>query len=314
MTRKVLITDYVHPSLVDGFSHKGFEVHYERDISYDQVQKIISQYEGVVINSKVKMTEEVIKKAANLKFIARLGSGLEIVDLAFAESQNVAVINSPEGNRNAVAEHALGMLLALSNKLISSHENVRSKKWNREAHRGFEISGKNIGIIGLGHTGTSFAEKFAGWGVKIFAHDKYLKEKPPHLDHINLVSLNELLEKSEIISFHLPLTEETKYYCNDAFLAKCRDEVIIMNTSRGGVVNLEHLLNAITTKKLKGACLDVFENEKPATYTETERIMYERLFNMDNVILSPHVAGWTNESLERISQVILKKLESIMLL
>ncbi len=312
MFQKVLITDYVHPYLIQQLEKRGFQVDYEKDISYDEVKKKIAGYTGVVINSKVKMTKEVMLTAKNLKFIARLGSGLEIIDLAFAECNHIHVINSPEGNRNAVAEHAVGMLLALANNILRGDRQVRNKIWERELNRGFELKGKTVGIIGVGHTGGTFAEKLKNWDVKILGYDKYKTNLEDYYPFLKQVELKELQEKSDIISFHLPLTKETRNVCNRAFIRKCREGVVIINTSRGGVVNLEHLIETMQTKKVMGACLDVFANEKPKTFDEKEKRIYEILYSFENVVLSPHVAGWTKESLKRISEVLIRKLDDIL--
>ena len=309
MQEKVLITDYVHPYLIEELQARGYEVDYQKGISYEGVQGIISDYEGIVINSKVKMTKAVIDLAVKLKFIARLGSGLEIIDLAYAESKKILVINSPEGNRNAVAEHAMGMLLALANNIIRGDRQVRSKIWERESNRGFELKGKTVGIIGVGHTGGTFAEKLKNWDVNILGYDKYKSNLEASYNYLKQVDLPQLLNEADIISFHLPLTDETKNLCNRDFIMKCREGVVLINTSRGGVVHLEHLIETIRNKQVKGACLDVFSNEKPKTYSEEENRIYSELHGLDNVVLSPHVAGWTNESLRRIAEVLIRKLE-----
>jgi len=280
---KALITDYVHPSLIKGLEERGYVVDYDTSTNMENLSAKVHSYELVVINSKIKMYKDMIDRATNLKYICRLGSGLEIIDLEYAKYKNLHVINTPTGNNNAVAEHAMGMLLALSNNLLRADRQVRDKIWKREENRGWELIGKTIGIIGFGHT--------KEW------------------DFVSRVNLEDILIESDIISLHLPLTEETKNLVNRKFINRCKDKVIILNTSRGKVVNTLDLVEALEEGKVGGACLDVFENEKPHTYSQSEINTYSRLFSMDNVVLSPHIAGWTAESLEKIARVILEKID-----
>jgi len=306
---KALITDYVHPSLIEGLEERGYVVDYDTSISMNNLPQIIHNYELIVINSKIKMFEDMIDRAILLKYICRLGSGLEIIDLEYAKVKGIHVINTPTGNNNAVAEHAMGMLLALSNNLIRSDRQVRQKIWQREENRGWELMGKTIGIIGFGHTGSQFAKKLSSWELNILSHDKYRKDYGQEWDFVSQVSLEDILKESDIISLHLPLTEETRNYVDWQFINRCKDKVIIINTSRGKVVNTKDLVEALERGRVGGACLDVFENEKPHTYSQSEINTYTRLYSMDNVVLSPHVAGWTKESLEKIAHVILEKID-----
>lgn len=311
MNKRALITDYVHPSLIDGLEARGYEVIYNRAITLDEVREVIHQYHGIVINSKAKMTKDMIDAAPQLEWIARLGSGLEIIDLEYAAQKNILVINTPEGNRNAVAEHAMGMLLALANNLRKGDREVKDFVWNREQNRGWELKGKTVGIIGLGNTGSKLAKKLSSWELELIAYDKYKddwQEEMPFVERV--ATVEDLLKRADIISLHLPLTEETHHLVDASFLEKCKKGVVLINTSRGKVVDTAVLLQALQTEKVKGVCLDVFENEKVNTYTAEEKKMYETLFSFENVIVSPHVAGWTKESLLRITQVLLKKLES----
>ena len=311
---KVLITDYVHNDLKQGLSELGYHVTYNKGIDLEEVKSIISDYDGIIINSKIKMDQELIDLASRLKFIGRLGSGLEIIDLVYAKKKGIAVFNSPEGNRNAVAEHALGMLLAFANNLVSGHKNVISQKWDREAHRGFELSGKKIGIIGFGNTGKAFANVLKGLNMDISVYDKYLKSGyADELDYVTESDLNSIIEQSDIISLHLPLTEETKHLVNAGFISKCRQGIIFINTSRGQVIDTSALLDGLASNIINGACLDVFENEKSATYNEAERSMYSTLFNHPRILCSPHVAGWTDESLKKIANTLICKIKKCVL-
>lgn len=308
---KALITDKVHPRLISGLEELGYEVVYNPSISLEQVNAQISKYTGIVINSKVKMYTELIDKAESLRWIARLGSGLEIIDIPYAESKGITVMNSPEGNRNAVAEHTLGMILALNNNLLRADKEVRNFKWNREANRGVELSGKKLGIIGYGQMGSALASKLSSWELDLMIYDKYKDLDFPDTSNMRAVLLEDIFSEADFISLHLPYTSETQHYVNAHFLDKCKHGVVIINSSRGAVIHTEALIDALVSGKVKGACLDVYENEKPNTYTTQEKQVYLRLFGMDQVVLSPHVAGWTEESLFKIADTIVKKVKCL---
>lgn len=305
----VLITDSVHPFLISDFKERGWNVTYKPEITYSDVLNCIQDYEGIIINSKINCNKNFIDKALNLKFIGRLGSGKEVVDIPYAESKGIKVHFSPEGNKNAVAEHALGMLLSLANQLNIADLEVRQKIWQREARRGWEISGKTIGIIGFGHTGSQFAKKLQGMEVKVLAYDKYLpKGYSDNFEYVTEVDVHTLLRGSDIISFHLPQAHDTFHFGKHEFFAQCKSGTIIINTSRGSVIDTKSLIDALESGHIAGACLDVFENENPQTFTSEENALYTRLYKMPNVILTPHIAGWTGESKYLLSKVLLEKL------
>lgn len=308
MFKKILITDKVHDLLPQGLTNLGFEVTYDTSVDTMRLDEIIHQFHGIVINSRILMDKSRIDRGANLSFIGRLGSGLEIIDVHYAKRKGIAVYNSPEGNRNAVAEHEFGMILSLLNNIVRSDKEVRNFQWDREKNRGNELSGKTVGIIGMGHTGISFAEKLSPWRLKVISYDKYRERYPTSLRFVHKVDLNTIIAQSDIISIHLPLTDETRYIVNEDFLSRCKDGVIISNTSRGQHVDTKALIKALRIKKVGGACLDVFENEKPETFTEEEMKLYNQLYSFENVILSPHIAGWTHESLVLIASVLLDKI------
>ena len=347
-TKKVLISDDVHASLLEGLTSDGFECVYQPDMSDADVRRVIPEYIGLIVNSKINVDRAMLSSAVNLKFVGRLGSGMEIVDTIAAAQYNVAVLSSPEGNRNAVAEHTLGMLLALSNNLICSNAEVKDFTWLRAQNRGFELRGRTIGIIGFGHTGSSFALKLLGFGMRIMVYDKYLPtgflEKMPfprskcaypryemetvesalskelgqafdttnyEFSTIEETDLETLQNEADIISFHLPLTPQTKHFVNAEFFKKCRKQIVILNTSRGNVVKTTDLIAALAGNQVIGAGLDVFENEKITTYTAAEKIRYKTLFDHKNVIVSPHIAGWTHESKARLAEVLLHKIRAL---
>lgn len=307
--KKVLITDRVDDRLITGLQELGYYVDYQPNITLEEVHIMIETFAGIVINSKVKMYKELIDKSTNLEWIGRLGSGLEIIDIPYAESKGIAVMNSPEGNRNAVAEHCLGMLLALCNNMLRGDREVRLFDWNRESNRGIELEGKTIGIIGYGQMGVAFADKLSSWALDIIVYDKYKQPSFAGDRNITAVSENEIWSQSDILSVHLPYNDETHHLINKAKIDRCKDGVIIINSSRGAIANTADLVKALESGKVGGACLDVFENEKPDTYKEEERQLYSRLFALEQVILSPHVAGWTKESLFKIADTIVTKVE-----
>jgi D-3-phosphoglycerate dehydrogenase / 2-oxoglutarate reductase len=335
--KKVLVTDDVHTLLMEGLEKLGFVCDYQPDITNAQVHDVIGDYAGLIINSKIFVDKAMIDAAPKLRFVGRVGSGMEIVDIPYATQLGVAVLSSPEGNRNAVAEHALGMLLVLANNLTRSNTEVKNFKWFREKNRGFELMGKTIGIVGYGHTGSAFARKLLGFGMRILYYDKYLPMDKARVGNkqfavssreafgdikngtwldenwrcstIERVDIEILQKESDIISFHLPLTAEVTHMANTDFFKACEKNIALINTSRGKVVHTLDLIAALESGKVTGACLDVFENEKTATYTEGERFMYEKLFSFDNVIVSSHIAGWTHQSKARLAAVLLEKIE-----
>jgi D-3-phosphoglycerate dehydrogenase len=302
----VLITDYVHPVLITGLRERGYFPHYAPEIERKEVIEWLPRCVGLVINTKTVADAEMIAAAPDLKWIGRLGSGLDIIDLQATKQRNIQVINTPQANANAVAEHAIGMLLSLLRNIPRADREVRTGLWNREKNRGVELKGKTIGIIGYGNTGSAFASKFAGWDVQVIAYDKYKQSYAQDRSYVKESSFDQVLALSDVISIHLPLTPETRHMVNGEFLSRCRHGVILVNTSRGRIVDTSALLSALRSGQVAGACLDVFENEKPETYSSREQEMYGILAEMENVILTPHIAGWTVESKRQISEHLLE--------
>ncbi|MDQ3142969.1 MAG: NAD(P)-binding domain-containing protein [Bacteroidota bacterium] len=308
---KVLITDDVHFSLIPALETRNFHVDYLPDISLQETIERIHYYTGLIINSKINVDQELLDKATHLKWIARLGSGMEIIDLPLTQLKGIKVFNTPEANCNSVAEHALGMLLALLRNLPRADKEIREMQWFREKNRGEELRGKTLGIIGYGHTGTRFAEMLNGLNVKVLVFDKY-KQLNIFTDRLEVVNdVRQIQEQADIISLHVPLTPETEYLIKADFIANCKKAFILINTSRGKVVNTHDLLLGLKEGKVRGACLDVFENEKPDSFSVEEKTMYGELYLMHNVVLSPHIAGWTHESKKAIADILLQKLDYI---
>lgn len=307
---KVIITDKAHPKLQLGLEEMGYEVDNRPKLTLAELHQIIGDYQGVIINSKMIADQSLLDKATQLQFIGRLGSGLEIVDVDYATFKGIKVVSTPEGNCNAVAEHAMGMLLMLQNKLHQANTQVKEFIWRREANRGIELSGKTLGIIGFGHTGSALARKLAGWNVNILAYDKYKKNYTAGYDNVSESTPEGIQSQADIISFHLPLTSETIGLVNIDYLRACQRGVIIINTSRGQVITLKDLLAQLHVKHVGGACLDVLENENMDQLSAAEREVLTALFQLDHVVLSPHVAGWTQESLIMIADTLLQKIKN----
>ena len=307
----MLITDDVDPSLIEGLKALGYICDYEPDISLDQTEKVVSTYEGIVINTKIKAYKSFLDKSDNLRFIARLGSGLEIIDVERAKQLGIYVLSAPEGNCNAVAEHALGMLLCLLNNIHQSDREVRNFTWQRERNRGSELGGRSVGIIGFGHTGRAFAKILRGFGVDILANDPYVDAEYLATDNTRAAEISEIQRTCDIISLHVSLNPSSHHLIDRTFLELCEKAIILLNTSRGYVVKMEDLVWALDKNIIKGACLDVYENEKPETFSHHEKILYSQLYQYDQVILTPHVAGWTIESKRKIAKVLLRKIEDL---
>lgn len=306
--KRVLITDDCHPSLTAGLERMGYACDFEPDITLTEVRMRIGAYHGLIINSKILVDRNLLDAAVHLQFVGRMGSGMEIVDRVYAAKKNVAVLSSPEGNNNAVAEHALGMLLALSNNLLRADRELRRLEWRREANRGIELRGRTIGIVGFGYTGSQLARKLAGFEMRVLAHDRYKQGFATEMPWIEACTPEDIRRQADIISLHLPLTEETRHYVNRDFIAGCKPGFILINTARGQCVDTYALADALETGQCGGACLDVFENEKPETYSQAEIALYHRLFALDQVVLSPHIAGWTVESKKLLAEILLRKI------
>ncbi len=301
---RVLITDGVHKFLIDSLQNDGHDVCYLPKIELEEVKKIIKEFEVIVINTKTKMDRAMIDLAENLKLIVRLGSGLDIIDLDYCAEKNIIVKNTPQGNRNAVAEHALGMLLSLLNNIVVSANQVKQFQWLREQNRGIELFGKTIGIIGFGNTGSSFAKLLRGFDVEVLAYDKYKKGFADGLDYVREVDMKVLFEESDILSLHIPLTDETNHLVNDDFINRFHENIFIVNTSRGKIIDTNALGKGLDSGKIVGAALDVLENEKIETLNSKEKKQYRNILNRKNVIVTPHIAGWTFESKFKIAKAV----------
>lgn len=309
---KILHLDTNHPLLIEQFEALGFQSDEDYTSSKEEILHKIDQYDGIIIRSRFSLDEKFLKKATQLKFIGRLGAGLENIDTDYARSNDIFLAAAPEGNRNAVGEHALGMLLSLFNKLHTADQEVRSGKWNRESNRGLELEGKVIGIIGYGNMGKAFAKKLIGFDVdEVICYD--IKGGVED-DNARQVGIMELHQRADVISLHVPETDLTKGMINAAFIDKNHKPFWLINTARGKCVATDDLVTALKSNKILGAGLDVLEYEKSSfenMFAEGELPQaFQFLIEAENVLLSPHVAGWTIESKIKLAQTIVDKIKA----
>lgn len=306
----VLFVDSTHDKLPEKLNQSGFNCDYKPEIKTHDIIKIIPKYDGVIIRSKIKIDKTVIDAATNLKFIGRVGAGLENIDVEYATQKGIKCFNSPEGNRDAVGEQTLGMLLTLFNNILKADFEVREGKWIREGNRGLEIKGKTIGIIGCGNMGSAFAQRLKGFEANVIAYDKY--KFGYSTEFVTEKGLKDLFEQADVLSLHVPLTEETKFMVNDEFINRFKKDIYIINTARGKVLKTEDLVRNMKLGKVLGAALDVLEYEQVSfenLHSGNELPeAFQYLIKSNNVVLTPHIAGWTHESNIKLSEYLADKI------
>lgn len=306
--KKVLIIDDMHESISELLSNAGYEPHYRPEIVRSEILEVAGQYEGMIVRSKTAIDRELMEKAVRLEFLGRAGAGIDKIDIAYVQQRGISLVNAPEGNRDALAEHTVGMLLSLLHKINCADSEIRNGSWKREDNRGFELMGKTVGVFGYGFMGAAFASRLSGFGCEVIAYDKYKDNFGNAM--VSEVELAEFKANTEILSIHVPLTSETKFLFEHEFLRSFPKLKVVINTARGKVLKLHDLVGMLENGHLFGACLDVLENEKLGTLSEQERNDFERLTKLKNVILTPHVAGWTHESYRKINEVLVDKIKA----
>ncbi|CAG5068892.1 Hydroxypyruvate reductase [Dyadobacter sp. CECT 9623] len=304
---KILIADSMHPSLFNMLETRGWEYAYHPEYRREDIKAALQEYEGLFIRSKTLLDQELLAAGKKLRFIARAGAGLDLIDLKVVEDMQVEVFHAGKGNRDAVAEQALGMLLSLFNNLLKADREVRQGIWDREGNRGIELMGKTVGLIGYGNNGSATAKRLSGFGCEVLAYDKYRDHYGDQ--YAAESSMEEIMEKADIISLHVPLTDLSRYLIDDDFIEKCAKPFFLMNLSRGEIVKLDSVVKGLQSGKIRGACLDVLENEKINKLTPSQQDAFDYLRTSNNVVLTPHIGGWTHESYVRINEVLVQQIE-----
>jgi len=302
----ILIADEMHPSLFAMLDEAGFTYDYQPTIDRQHLLAAIAPFEGLLVRSKTRVDTEVFNAAPKLRYIGRAGAGLDLIDMDEATARGVRVVHAGEGNRDAVAEHVVGMLLALFINLLRADRQVRQGIWDREGNRGIELLGKTVGLFGYGNNGRATARRLSGFGCRVLTYDKYRSNYGDQ--YAEQVTAEQIMAEADILSLHVPLNDDSRRWINDDFVAGMAKPFFLVNASRGEVVVLDAVVAGLKSGKILGVCLDVLENEKLKTLTPAQQITFDYLRQSDQVILTPHIAGWTHESYVRINEVLVRQL------
>ncbi|GJM28857.1 MAG: 2-hydroxyacid dehydrogenase [Cyclobacteriaceae bacterium] len=305
----IIIIDEMHSSIIAQLEQLDYDVDYQPEIYREQLKHIIGKYHGLVVRSKTIIDFDLLEDAQNLQFVARAGAGVDNLDENTLKEKGIHMINAPEGNRDSLGEHMMGMLLSLLHKIGASCEAIRSGQWDREGFRGTELGGKTVGIIGCGNMGNALASRLQSFGCQVLGYDKYLEEQPT--SNYQRVPINQLFIRSDIVSLHVPLTEETRNFYNYSFFQQFKKPIILMNSARGEILPLKDLVKLLRERKIIGACLDVFEKEPLFQLSKNQKGIYDYLTDSPEVILTPHIAGWSYESYQRINDVLVTKIRAL---
>ena len=305
----ILIADEMHPSLFAMLDQAGFVYVYQPKISRADLITTLAPFNGLIIRSKTIVDEEVLNQAPNLRFIGRAGAGLDLIDLEATERRGIAVFHAGEGNRDAVGEHTVGILLALLANILKADREVRQGIWDREANRGYELGSLTVGLIGYGNNGRATAQRLSGFGCRVLAYDKLLTNYGDAL--AEEATMAQIMAEADVLSLHIPLTDETRLMINDTFIDQFAKPFYLINIARGEITSLAAVVRGLESGKLRGACLDVLENEKLAKLSPDQQKSFDYLRQSDRVVLTPHIAGWTHESYVRINEVLVRQIQHL---
>ena len=305
----VLIADEIHLSILPMLQKLGYQAEYQPKITRKEICENITNYVGLIIRSKTFVDAELLENAHQLKFIGRAGAGLDLIDIDIVKAKNITLFAANEGNRVAVAEHVLGMVLCLMNNILIADCEIRKGFWQREKNRGVELMGKTVGIIGYGNNGSETAKRFKAFGCKVLAFDKYKTDFSD--EFVEESSMENIFENASVLSLHIPLTNETNAWVNNSFFSNFKNDIFFINASRGEIVSLSDLAENIEKGRVKGACLDVLENEKIQKLSMEQKLVFDKLVSSNRVIFTPHIAGWTFESYEKINEVLIGKISNL---